>query len=109
MADFEDFTPEEVNEQNRDLLRNLRNVYQSGPADAQSLARIRERLLQQDVHQQQTNILRMQRERSDTMNSGTLKGKKWQRPVSMIAAVLITAILVGSFIAVFNHLHSTSG
>lgn len=111
MADNEDFTPEEVNGQNKGLIQNLHNVYRSRPEDASSLARIRERLLQYDLHQQQTNIVSMQRERPGHMNSGSHRphdGRTWQRPLSTIAAVLVTAILVGAFIVVFNRIHNSS-
>jgi photosystem II stability/assembly factor-like uncharacterized protein len=104
MANFEDFTPEEVNEQNRGLMQNLRNAYRNRHEDAQSLSRIRGRLLQHDLYRRQTNRLRMQRERSGSMMSGT-----WQRRISTTAAVLVTAVLVGSFLVLFNHIHSSSG
>ncbi len=39
------------------------------------------------------------------MNSGILKGRTWQRPINTIAAVLFTALLVGSFIVLLNRAH----
>jgi photosystem II stability/assembly factor-like uncharacterized protein len=104
MPNSDDFTPEEVNEQNRDLVRNLRSIYPSRPEDAQSLARIRGRLLQHDLYQQQTYKQRTQRGRSSNKMGGD-----WQRRIGTIAAVLVTAVLVGSFLALFNHIHSSSG
>ncbi len=49
----------------------------------------------------------MRRERSGNMNNGMQRVRPWQRPFSTIVAVLFTALLVGSFIVLFNRAHQS--
>ena len=106
MANSDDLAREERNERNQPLVQALRDMYSTPAQDAQSLARIRERLLG-SAAAQQTSTLKTQQEKPGRVNSimpGLPRPGPWH-PFSAIAAVLCTALLVGSFLAVFNLAH----
>jgi len=103
MANSDDLTREERNERNQPLVQALRDIYSTPAQDAQSLERIRERLLG-SAAAQQTSTLKTQQEKPGHVNSvmpGLLRPSPWH-PFSTIATVLCVALLIGSFLAVFN-------
>ncbi|HEX6110078.1 MAG TPA: hypothetical protein VFZ02_11760 [Ktedonobacteraceae bacterium] len=107
-------TTGEINEQDRQLVQVLQRIYDTRAEDAQSLERIRERLLtisagslpvsDHDLTTATTPPLRTEKARSQGTKKtnirfirSTFDGKKtWLRPLSTIAAVLLVAIIVGS-------------
>ncbi len=124
MIDYEEFTPEEVDEQNKRLIQDLRTLYSTGAEDTRSLASMRERLLknssittQQDLDAipQQPVMLPTPRARSSNMNLRHIRhrlseGKKWAQRFSALVAVLFVTLLVGSLVIVLSHAHqSTTG
>jgi photosystem II stability/assembly factor-like uncharacterized protein len=113
MQNYDDFMPEEGAEQNQHLIQKLHRFYQANDADAQSHARMRERLLFGSVQNEDTLKLASERERPDSMlynHNSSARGSKshgelvtWQRRLSLIAAVLFVALLVGSLVVVLSH------
>ncbi len=100
------------------LIQELRHVYQTNDEDARSLARMRERLLAGSEQNSDMSKHFSEQERASIMPfSSPATGSKsrgervtWQRRLSLIAAVLFVALLVGSLIVVLNHAHqSTTG
>jgi len=109
MENSDDLTREERNERNQPLVQALRDMYSTPAQDAQSLVRIRERLLG-SAAAQQTSTLKTQQEKPGRVNSvmpGLLRPRPWH-PFSTIAAVLCVALLIGSFLVVFNLAHQHS-
>src|SRR5215469_15422099 len=111
---MDDLIPEERNEQNQVLIQQLRGTYSREAEDAQTLARVRERLLQSRM----SSSLHSNYSQIDEMGQFTSKGGPSRssrgfhgisrRPrLSTIAAVLFAALLVSSFILLFTHAHQT--
>lgn len=115
-------TTGEISEQDQQLVQHLQRLYDTRSEDAQSLARIRERLLKisegslpiSDPDQTTTTTTplttvktRSQGTRETDMQfiRPTFDEKKtWLRPLSAIAAVLIVAIIVSSLALLLTHL-----
>jgi photosystem II stability/assembly factor-like uncharacterized protein len=100
MTNYDDLTREERDERNHPLVEALRDTYSTPAQDAQSLARIRERLLESATRQEMPG-------RVNGVVSSLLRPGPWH-PFSTIAAVLCIALLIGSFLAVFNLAHQHS-
>jgi len=119
MADnhiMDDLIPEERNEQNRVLLQHLRGTYARDAEDA--LARMRERLLQSrssssvqpDYSQREETgpYAKPESSRSDPLRSSRgLQGASRGPRFSTLAAALVAALLVSSFLLLFFYAHQT--
>jgi photosystem II stability/assembly factor-like uncharacterized protein len=113
MADFEKLLPEEADERDQRLVRDLRRIYRTDAQTVEHLARIRHRLLINDEssvnygarqHYTPTTIQQIQ---SGTRNANqtrfSVAGEKvWQGRLGVLAAVLLVALLVGSLLFVFD-------
>ena len=110
MTDSIEQLPEEGDEQYQHLIRDLRLIYRADSQKAQQLDRIHQRLLNGDVP-----IHRLpRREVSDIQHSSRdikpnrpahFEGRPWQRRLSMVAAVLVVALLVSSLLLVLSRSH----
>jgi hypothetical protein len=112
MAGQEQPTPEEVNVSNRALIQDLRFIYT--PSDeAQSLNRVRERLRSSQLHQPVSSIeavekpaIHMQQKQLQQVHklplppSSTPPAHPIKSYLSMLAALLILALIVGTLLAV---------
>lgn len=107
MTDMNEFDPEEVDERNQRLIQDLRRLYSTRTQVARQLARVQQRLfhssnmtLHGDVsHRPQSLSLGTQQTKTSTVS--------WQRRVrprhlSMLAAAVCAALLVGSLILVLH-------
>lgn len=113
MADSNERLPEEVDEQHQRLIGNLRLIYSVDGQKAQHLARIHQRLLDnelslrslpgRDAHDNQQHSGEVKAARSPMSEK-----RSWRRQVSMIAAVLVAALLVTSLLLVLNMSHRRS-
>jgi photosystem II stability/assembly factor-like uncharacterized protein len=113
MADSTERLPEEVDEQHQRLIGNLRLIYSVDGQKAQHLARIHQRLLDnelslrslpgRDAHDNQQHSGEVKAARSPMSEK-----RSWRRQVSMIAAVLVAALLVSSLLLVLNMSHRRS-
>jgi hypothetical protein len=116
MGMHDDFAPEELSRQNERLMQNLHRIYNTRARDAQSLARIRERLLNNNsktLYESSAMFTSAppmvpRREKENIMKitgSRTSTARVWQQRVGVLAALLFVALLVGSLIIVLNHSH----
>jgi len=110
MGDAKKLIPEETEEQNQPLLRDLRRMY-SGHADVEErLARMRQRLfheagetLQADVNTQPTTVAQgMQPTRGGPLHR---RKRVWQRRLNTLAAAIVAALVVGMLLLVLNQIH----
>jgi photosystem II stability/assembly factor-like uncharacterized protein len=136
MVNNDEMTSEERDQQNQRLLLALRRMYDTRNEDAQSLERIRERLLRNSESGGRTSA--MAHPLAPTRGATTMlrgggrtsamakakphppapdhprsypgfrEGWTWQRRLSTIAAALFVTLLVGSLIIVFNLTHHSS-
>ena len=111
MADKNELTPEEVDEQNQRLIQDLRRMYPTSAQVAQPLARVQQRLFHSSDGMQQDEMStppqlsqRTQRARASTVNP---KGKAWQRRMGTLAAAVFATLLVGTLILVLNLAHQS--
>src|SRR5258708_19895782 len=111
MTDTNELTPDEVDEQNQRLIRDLRRMYPTSAQVAQPLARVQQRLFHSGDGTQQDEVstppqlsLRTWQTRGSTANP---KGKAWQRRFGALAAAVFAAFLVGTLILVLNLAHQT--
>src|SRR5437899_3182760 len=115
MADFEKLLPEEADEQNQRLMHDLRRIYRTDTQTVEHLARMRQRLLANDVRsaydyesmQQHDTPPNIQPAQSSTRNAKQTRfavagERSWQRRLGVLAAVLLTALLVGSLLLVLS-------
>lgn len=115
MADNEKVTPKEANEQFQQLFQDLHCIYQAGDEDAQSLARIRQRLLhhsnstayhasQQAFYESTEMKIRQERPQHMRTQLRSSEGRSaWQRRFNTIAAVIVASLLVGSLLLLLTH------
>lgn len=114
MADSNEFLSEEENEQYRHLIRDLRLMYRPDGQAVERLARIRQRLLSNDASTQslshQAIGVQPDARNKDVKpaRSPIREGKPWQRHLSMIAAILVVAVLVSSLLLVLNQARRSS-
>lgn len=114
MADSNEFLSEEENEQYRHLMRDLRLMYRPDGQAVERLARIRQRLLSNDasthpLSHQTIDIQPDSRKRdAKPARSAMRETKPWQRHVSMVAAILVVAVLVSSLLLVLNQARRSS-
>jgi photosystem II stability/assembly factor-like uncharacterized protein len=111
MTDTHELTPEEVDEQNQRLIRDLRRMYPTSAQVAQPLARVQQRLFHSGDGMQQDEMstppqlsLRTRQARGSSANP---KGKAWQRRFGTLAAAVFAALLVGTLILVVNLAHQS--
>lgn len=113
-------TTGEINKQDQQLVEYLESMLATRSEDAQSLARIHERLLKlnegslpvSDLDHTTNLPITTKKGRSQSTGRANLRSiyssigekKVWLRPLSVIAAVLIVAIIVGSLALLFAHL-----
>jgi photosystem II stability/assembly factor-like uncharacterized protein len=115
MADFDELLPEEADEQNQRLIHDLRRIYRTDTQTVEHLASIRKRLLANDDSsvydyesmQQHDTPPNIQPAQSSTRNAkrtrfAIVEERSWQRRLSVLAAVLLTALLVGSLLLVLS-------
>lgn len=117
MLDHDELTTEESNEQNRELIEGLQRVYDTQVEDAQSLARIRAKMLQNGAGSlpltQPAPVIQLlptspqkRRKKEPPMHIAHptwFEEKPWQRRLSLIAAVILVAVLVGSLVLLLAH------
>ncbi len=113
MTDSIEKLPEEGDEKYQDLIRDLRFIYHADSQKAQQLDRIHQRLLKSDVPAHRLALHTVsdiqQSSRGIKPNRPTpVEGRLWQRRLSMIAAVLVAALLVSSLLLVLNRSHRSS-
>lgn len=116
MADSNERLPEEVDEQHQRLIGDLRLIYRADGQKTQHLTRIHQRLLDNEVslrplsgHDAPDS---QQRSRDVRPARYPIIGKRpWRHQLSMIAAALVAALVVGSLLLVLNmsHRRSTGG
>ncbi len=115
MADFDELLPEEADERDQRLVHDLRRIYRTDIQTVDHLASIRQRLLANDDStaydyesmQQHDTPPNIQPEQSSTRNAkqtrfAIVEERSWQRRLSVLAAVLLTALLVGSLLLVLS-------
>ena len=116
MADTNELLPEEVDEQHQRLIRDLRLMYRADGQKAQRLARVQQRLNEAPDIQQRATQASPPHIRTTPAPTGDVKPtrppsierKPWQRRMSMIAAVLVAALVVSSLLFVLNLSHRSS-
>lgn len=118
MMHYRDELPEEIDEQNQHLVKDLRRIYT--PMDEeQTLARVRNRLLGAHQHASLTDLPPYQQtaEHGQLMGEEWTNGDKlpikrrgggWPRRLSTLAAVLVAAVLVGSLAVVLTNMHNST-
>jgi photosystem II stability/assembly factor-like uncharacterized protein len=112
MTDTHELTPQEVDEQNQRLIRDLRRMYPTSAQLAQPLARVQQRLFHSGDGMQQDEVStpppqlsqRTRQARGRTVNP---QGKAWQRRFGALAAAVFAALLVGTLILVLNLAHQS--
>jgi photosystem II stability/assembly factor-like uncharacterized protein len=115
MADFDELLPEEADEKNQHLVHDLRRIYRTDTQTVEHLAHMRQRLLANDDSsaydhestQQHYTPPTLQQVQSSTRNAkhtrfAVVEERSWQRRLSVLAAVLLTALLVGSLLLVLS-------
>ena len=113
MADTNELLPEEVDEQHQRLVRNLRLMYRADGQKAQRLARIQQRLLNNEgsLHplpgHEAPDIQQSSRDVKPT-RSPIIERRPWRHRLSMMAAVLVAAAVVSSLLFVLNLSHRSS-
>jgi hypothetical protein len=108
------YTTEELNGQDRPLVEQLERMYGAQSEDAQSLARIRTRIVQNGAgplpfpqptpatEQSPVQLRKQPTKETDMRFIRTIasREKPWQRRLSMLAAAFFVVILVGSLVLV---------
>jgi len=112
MTDANELTPEEVDEQNQRLIRDLRRMYPTSAQLAQPLARVQKRLFHSGYETQQDEMSTPppqlpQRTRQARGSTANPKGKAWQRRFGTLSAAVFAALLVGTLILVVNLAHQS--
>ena len=115
MADHNERLPEERAEESQALIEELRRRYQPDAEDRASLAHIRARLLSGASSDKREplplapRLLSQKQGRTDSMNEnlngnglGARERSSWGRRVSLIAAALLVAVLVGSLVTLLS-------
>ncbi len=115
MANFDELLPEEADEQNQRLMHDLRRIYRTDTQTVEHLAHMRKRLLAKDESsaydhestQQHYTPPTIQQVQSITRNAkqtrfAVVEERSWQGRLSVLAAVLLTALLVGSLLLVLS-------
>src|SRR5258708_8445058 len=115
MADFDELLPEEADVQDQRLIHDLRRMYRTDTQTIEHLARVRHRLPINDdssvndreSRQQHYTPPAIQQVQSSTRNAkhtrfAVARERSWQRRLGVLAAVLLTALLVGSLLLVLN-------
>jgi photosystem II stability/assembly factor-like uncharacterized protein len=115
MADIDELLPEEADEQNQRLIHDLRRIYCTDTQTVEHLAHMRQRLLamddssaydQEDTQQHYTSPT-IQHVQSSARNAKHTRfafagEKSKQGRLGVLAAVLLTALLVGSLLLVLS-------
>ena len=104
----DELTPEK---EDRELVAHLQDISHPRFSDEESLARIRERLLEASV----PDVILSTRQEDFSRGNAVLvfptkqqeKRKGWGRRLNMLAAVLVTVMLVGSLIGTFSFLRGS--
>jgi photosystem II stability/assembly factor-like uncharacterized protein len=115
MADFDELLPEEADEQNQRLMHDLRRIYRTDTQAVEHLAHMRHRLLSNDDSsaydhestQQHYTPPTIQQVQPSTRNAkhtrfAVAEERSWQRRLGVLAAVLLTVLLVGSLLLVLS-------
>jgi hypothetical protein len=115
MADFDELLPEEADVQDQRLIHDLRRMYLTDTQTVEHLARIRHRLLanddsfvfDQESMQQHYPSPTIQQARSSTGNAkqtrfAVAEQRSCQQRLGVLAAALLTALLVGFLLLVLN-------
>src|SRR5260221_9761596 len=121
MADFNELLPEEADVQDQRLMHDLRRMYRTDTETIEHLARVRHRLPINDDSsvndresmQQHYTPPAIPQVQSSTRNAKHTRfavagERSWQRRLGVLAAVLLTASLVGSLLLVLNLAHRSS-
>lgn len=107
----DDFLPGE--QENKPLITSLNSLYPTDPADAQSLQRIRARLLTSAPSSASGKLLPFS---SRELKAGThmhypvthtKQRPGWAHRLNVLAAVIIVSLLVGSLIVTLTYIHNT--
>jgi photosystem II stability/assembly factor-like uncharacterized protein len=113
MTDSIEQLPEERDERYHHLIGDLRLLYRADDQKAQHLARIHQRLLQSDVspsmlHRHAVSGVQQSSRDPKLARLAPFEGRPWQGRVSKIAAVLVAALLVSTFLLVLNSSHRSN-
>lgn len=110
MGDTKKLIPEEIEEQNRPLLRDLHRMYPAQAEVEERLIRMQQRLFHRtnemrytDANAQQTSV--PQRAKQIEGSPLHARTKAWQRRFSTFAAVIAVALVVGMLLLVLNQIH----
>ena len=113
MRNNDDFIPEEIDARNQPIVQALRDVCHTSPEDAQSLAKVEERLLAtlQQRHSLPafTTATGSQHTMGERAAANRYKEKAWQRRLSIVAAVAVVVLLVGSLSVIVTFVHRNGG
>lgn len=118
MNDTNDFPFDEQDSSNQRLVRDLEHRYATGLEDAQHLAHVRERLFSNSEENQTYEYAHMRangrlepyaKEKREGAYIQTIRRGIWSSRMNQVAAVLLTALLVGALVLVFRHIpHPTT-
>ncbi len=112
MADTNELTPEEVDEQNQRLFRDLRHIYPAQADVAPPLARIQQRLFHGSNeipgHDASARLpFWSPGTQPSKANAVNTQGWAWQRHGSQVAAAVVVVLLVGTLILTLNLAHQS--
>lgn len=114
MIEHEDVMPTETEGRNQRLIEFLGKVYETRAEDAQSLGRVRARLLAGKVPLPMRNAidtgapLRRQQGNGEKGTGELFLESGWRYRLNSLAAVLVAALLVGSLLTVLNLGHRSA-
>ncbi|HET8911807.1 MAG TPA: hypothetical protein VFN23_10110 [Ktedonobacteraceae bacterium] len=114
MLDHDELLPEE--QANPAVIQELQTIYQLKPEEKALLARVHQRLSQNEFVFPSSESLH---ERGPAQPRGNIavisplirpgrRIRRWNRPLSLLAVVLFVAVLVGSLVFAFSRNHSSS-
>jgi photosystem II stability/assembly factor-like uncharacterized protein len=110
MPEPDELLPEEEDEQYQSLIRELLHMYPMDDQKAQRLARIHQRLSKGEAPMQTlpADVIAPRQQGAVDVRPPrfpVVAGKRWQRRLSMIAAVLVAALVVSSLLFVLSRAH----
>ncbi|MFL5655481.1 MAG: WD40/YVTN/BNR-like repeat-containing protein [Ktedonobacteraceae bacterium] len=102
MADTDELHQEEVDEQNRRILQDLRRMYPSAAEVSRPLARVEQRLFHASDAPPRARSSRVNLKRAAAT---TFRKRMWQRRFGTLATGAVAALLVGAFVLILNQAH----
>jgi photosystem II stability/assembly factor-like uncharacterized protein len=114
MADFDELLPEEADERDQRLIRDLHRMYSADAQTTERLAHVRQHLLTKpDGSVDDYKSTQAQHATRNTRNGKLTRAtvsweRSWQRRLSMAAAVVFATLLVGSLLLVLSRAHQSN-